>query len=162
MKTIGLKNKNSGFTLIESIIVVVILGILAAIALPKLTENIDKAKAAEAFGVGATIAKSLDRCLANESAGLAPTAAHYSVCLPGAATSAGLVSDIAALGMQAMQTTNFTYSKTTAAGVGTPLVVTATLVGSVPANTDIITFDVNGTTGAVTKACAGRLSKMCK
>jgi prepilin-type N-terminal cleavage/methylation domain-containing protein len=45
MKTAG-SNTQKGFTLIEIIIVVVILGILAAIALPKLTENIDKARAA--------------------------------------------------------------------------------------------------------------------
>ena len=63
----------NGFTLIEIIIVVVILGILAAVALPKITENIDKARAAEAFTFAATIGRVFDRCVSENLVGVIPT-----------------------------------------------------------------------------------------
>ena len=57
------RNERNGFTLIETIIVVVILGILAAVAVPKITENIDKAKAAEAFQFLGTMRMAFWRCI---------------------------------------------------------------------------------------------------
>ena len=68
------------FTLIEIIIVVVILGILAAVALPKITENIQKAGAAEAFTFVGTIKNAFSRCVDESSGGLTPSLTDVTNC----------------------------------------------------------------------------------
>ena len=62
------KRSSSGFTLVELIIVIIILGIMASVAIPKLVANISKGKAAEAYGIlGSFATKAMD-CLALKGA----------------------------------------------------------------------------------------------
>jgi prepilin-type N-terminal cleavage/methylation domain-containing protein len=142
------KVNKHGFTLIEIIIVVVILGILAAVALPRLTQNINKAKAAEAFQIGAATGRAFDRCLADESGGAAVTSANVAACAAGGFTG---------LGMSNPSTANFNYAIAQVASAF--LQFTADLAGN---SADRIWFTFNGPTGATTRNCSGILTKMCK
>ncbi len=60
MKT---KRHTSGFTLIEIIVVLVIVGVLAAIALPNLFSNIERSKAAEAIATMGASKLDIEGCL---------------------------------------------------------------------------------------------------
>lgn len=55
--------KRSAFTLLEIIIVIIIIGVLASLALPRLANMIEKARTAEALSMLATIRASVYRCL---------------------------------------------------------------------------------------------------
>jgi len=63
MKNLNNKNDRSGFTLIEVIVVLIIVGILAAIALPSLFRNIDKSKSQAAFAAFEQYKIAMEMCL---------------------------------------------------------------------------------------------------
>lgn len=60
-------NKNKGFTLIEIMIVVVIIGIIAAIALPYYGEYVNKGKRAGAAAELTSAAHQLERCFTTQN-----------------------------------------------------------------------------------------------
>ena len=54
-------SRNSGFTLVELAVVVVIIGVLAAFAVPRFLASVERSKAAEAFNYLASIHSSQER-----------------------------------------------------------------------------------------------------
>jgi len=74
-------NKNSGFTLIEIIVVLIIVGVLASIALPNLFANVNKSKAHEALASFEPWKINMDVCL-NSNLG------NEGVCAQGAGAKA--------------------------------------------------------------------------
>ncbi len=56
-------NKNrSGFTLLEIIIVIIIVGVLASLALPRFFNTIEYARSTEALNMIGTLKRGADRC----------------------------------------------------------------------------------------------------
>ncbi len=64
-----LKNRKKGFTLIELIVVIAILGILAAVLIPKFTGFTDKAKKTQALTDAKQFATAMDSLYAEKGAG---------------------------------------------------------------------------------------------
>lgn len=65
-----LKNRKSGFTLLEIIIVIIIVGVLASLALPRFFSTIEFSRSTEALNVIGSLKRAADRCaLAIEAIG---------------------------------------------------------------------------------------------
>ena len=56
-----MRNKRSGFTLVELAVVVVIIGVLAAFAVPRFLASVERSKAAEAFNYLSSIQAAQER-----------------------------------------------------------------------------------------------------
>ena len=56
------KRNNQGFTLLEIIVVIIILGVLAGLALPRLFSNIEFSRSAEALNSISVVRQSIERC----------------------------------------------------------------------------------------------------
>ena len=145
--------KQGGFTLIEIIIVVVIMGILAAVALPKLTDNIDRVRAAEAFLIGGAAAHGFSNCVAQIALGRTATNADVKAC-----------NSFAKIDMfdPNPYSPSFIYTFTIP-GNGTKLHLEAVgKFSTANAVSDIVTFDYDAITGQVTKDCSGKFTNMCR
>lgn len=71
--TIQSSRRRSGFTLIEIMLVVVIIGILAAVAVPKLTHNLSKAQINATRGTISALDTAIDSYMLDHSAKLPPS-----------------------------------------------------------------------------------------
>ena len=62
---------NSGFTLLEIIIVIIIVGVLASLALPRFFSTVEYSRSTEALTAIATIRQSIERCYLQSQNGYA-------------------------------------------------------------------------------------------
>ena len=153
--------KKNGFTLIEIIIVIVIVGVLSTLALPRFFSTIEFARSMEAMNMMAAIKRAASRCsimgglnidysscitwnsLAMSSPGLIP-GTHFCYGVP----------TLSPLGVWSItaERNNFNIS---AAGNGAPC---DPLTGAGTGVGDLITLGVNVNTGLVTRVGSGVFS----
>lgn len=132
-----IRNNKSGFTLLEIIIVIIIVGVLASLALPRLFNTIEFSRSTEALNVMGGLKRSADRCaLANE----ATTGAQaWNTCVTW--------DQLATQDPGAVPGAVFSYA---VAFANPNWTVVATRVGGAAAG-DTITLTYNTATGAITR-----------
>lgn len=139
-----LRSNKSGFTLLEIIIVIIIVGVLISLALPRFFETINFARATEAFNAIGVAKRAADRCAL--MAGAMTGTPNYANC-----------EDWAQIGIEDPGTSpgaNFAYGT---GGVFTApnLVFTADRVGDA---TSSITVTYNTVAGTITRTGTGDYS----
>lgn len=135
-----------GFTLIEVLIVVVIIGILASLILPRMLAQTDKARAAEAIQILGAVSRAQ---MAYADAKGSYLAAGCTAALGG---DAGWIN----LGLGNCQPGQFDYDCS-----GTPLTTCQALPKGVTVTTDNVTITLATATAAPTLACAGKYAPAC-
>ncbi len=135
----------SGFTLLEIIIVIIIIGVLATLALPKMFATVEFSRSAEALQNFTAIRSLFERCIL-----LKTTAASCDTL-----TKIGFEAPTAA-------TAHFTYTMLTAnptVGVQTfAILATRTTFNNSGAGGDVITYTFND--GVVTRGGSGKFSSL--
>lgn len=143
-----MKNKK-GFTLIEIIIVIIIVGVLAALALPKLTNQVKVSKAAEAYQVLGSLMSKINECYVTASDDI--TECNTTEELTGFSLPSSNNFTYVFPGVNAVDGVTTTCSGTAA----TPGTCGATALLTGGAADDMIGFNIDLGTGKVTKAKGG-------
>jgi type IV pilus assembly protein PilA len=151
-RILGRRNKQGGFTLIELMIVVAIIGILAAVAIPAFMDYMKKGKSSEAelqlakIKTNAKAAFNTDSAYPAVTAALTPTQDCCTQNAGGKKKCAVAAADWATAPWQAMdfqldEPFYFQYSYT-----GTATAYTANAVGDLDCDTNAITYSLVGST----------------
>ncbi len=132
------KNNRSGFTLLEVIIVIIIIGVLASLALPRFFSTVEYSRATEAMQSLATVRQSVERCYLMRNSFAAPCNAFANLDVedPGGVPNA-----------------HFTYGFTNTANAYTITATRNTRDGGSTANTVWLMFD--GAAGTVSRGGTG-------
>ena len=132
-------NNRSGFTLLEIIIVIIIVGVLASLALPRFFQTINFSRSTEALNAMGVIKRAMDHCAIMAGAGATP---NYTNCnafpLIGADDPGGTPG------------AHFTYLF---GGAVPNLSITATAVAGSGSGTVVIVY--NTTAGTITRSGTG-------
>lgn len=137
---------NKGFTLLEIVIVLIIVGVLASVAMPALFSNVEKSRSSEALNTLGVIKRAVESCAAqfNGSTVTCNTWNALGMADPSwnAATNASA---------------NFTYALPAglAANGSYTLVATRSTANSGVAAGNTVTIAKNGATGVITRSGAG-------
>ena len=94
MKKLNTIKKSQGFTLIELMIVVAIIGILAAVALPAYQSYTTKAKYTEVVLAASSYKTAIEVCAQVEGTLAIATCGHEKGGIPAAATASGIVTSV--------------------------------------------------------------------
>lgn len=120
-----MKTLQQGFTLIELMIVVAIIGILASVALPAYQDYTVRARISEVLGFTAQIKTSMTECLISESsADDCDTAAEIGVSLTDIASASDYITSVAIASKTITMTPNWTGS----GGLGAAADTTGTVI----------------------------------
>ena len=142
-----IKRKNKGFTLLEIIIVVIIVGVLASLALPRLFSTVEFSRSTEAFAAIGAIRSSMERCVLKNGSG------NYDTC-----NSMGSGGELD-VDPSVEAGTHFTYAVSAATTTGYTITASRnTLDGG--ASGDTVRIVVNTSAGTITKSGGGAFSKL--
>jgi len=167
------RSMQKGFTLIELMIVVAIIGILAAIALPQYQTYVVKSQLTRVIGEAGALKTNVDTCILNGQLAVAAAAAGANNCDPQATPSSLLVGALQGTGPAVIAGVNGYPQVTSAAGAatltGTSDMIQATFGGSASATlknagtpfTVTWTRDPNGAWSCATTAPAKYAPPSC-
>jgi len=126
-------NKAKGFTLIELMIVVAIIGILAAVALPQYQSYTQKARYTEVVLASSSFKTALEVCAQVEGTLLIATCGHSLGGVPAAATASGIITSVT-ITAGAVDASNAVVTVVPVAGGGIAATDTYVLTGTLTAS----------------------------